>query len=77
MDDCPNGGAGNGVPQPVGPLAAGSIDRRHADVFAYIVLATASEVASMIARADEPAAALSAGESALAGLMDRLLRAPG
>jgi hypothetical protein len=46
---------------------AGTIESRHADAFAHIVLAAINEVALMIARADEPAAALSAGESAIAG----------
>ncbi len=36
------------------------------DTFAHIVLAAANEVAMMIARADDPAAALTAGESARA-----------
>jgi hypothetical protein len=31
-----------------------------------------NEVAMMIARADDPAAALTAGESAVAGFLDRL-----
>jgi AcrR family transcriptional regulator len=52
---------------------AGSIERRHVDMFAHIVLAAANEVAMMIARADDPAAALSAGESAVAEFLDRLL----
>jgi AcrR family transcriptional regulator len=52
---------------------AGSIERRHADTFAHIVLAAANEVAMMIVRADDPAAALSAGESAVAEFLDRLL----
>jgi hypothetical protein len=56
---------------------AGRIDRRHVDAFAHIVLAAANEVALMIARADDPAAALTAGESAVAELLDRLLGAPG
>ena len=43
------------------------------DTFAHIVLAAANEVAMMIARADDPAAALSAGESAFAEFLDRLL----
>ena len=57
---------------------AGSIERRHVDVFAHMVLAAANEAAMMIARADDPAAALSAGESAFAEFLDRLLgdRAP-
>jgi len=52
---------------------AGSIERRHVDTFAHIVLAAANEVALMIARADDPAAALSVGESAVAEFLDRLL----
>ena len=43
------------------------------DTFAHIVLAASNEVALMIARADDPAAALSAGESAFAEFLDRLL----
>ena len=52
---------------------AGSIERRHVDAFAHTVLAAVNEVAQMIARADDPAAALSAGESAVAEFLDRLL----
>jgi AcrR family transcriptional regulator len=52
---------------------AGSIERRHVDTFAHILLAAANEVAMMIARADDPAAALSAGENAVAEFLDRLL----
>jgi AcrR family transcriptional regulator len=52
---------------------AGRIEQRHVDAFAHIVLAATNEVALMIARSDEPAAALSAGESAIAELLDRLL----
>jgi AcrR family transcriptional regulator len=57
----------------------GSIEARHVDTFAHIVMATINEVALMIARAEDPAAALSAGESAVAEFLDRLLgdRAPG
>ena len=55
---------------------AGSIERRHVDTFAHIVLAAANEVALMIARADDPAAALSAGESGLAEFLNRLLGDP-
>ncbi|MEP7024341.1 MAG: hypothetical protein ABJB47_11180 [Actinomycetota bacterium] len=43
------------------------------DTFAHIVLAAANEVGLMIARADDPAAALSDGESVVAELLDRLL----
>jgi AcrR family transcriptional regulator len=56
---------------------AGSIDPRHVDAFAHIVLAAANEVALMIVRADEPDAALSEGESAVAEFLDRLLGATG
>ena len=52
---------------------AGSIERGHVDTFAHIVLAGVNEVAMMIARADDPAAALSAGESAVAEFLDRLV----
>ena len=55
---------------------AGRIERRHVDMFAHIVLAAANEVALMIARADDPAAAATAGESAFAEFLDRLLGAP-
>lgn len=52
---------------------AGRVDPRHVDAFAHIVLAAANEVAMMIARADDPAAAVSAGESAVAEFLDRLV----
>ena len=52
---------------------AGSIERRHVEVFAHIVLAAVNEVALMIARAGDPVAALSAGESAVAEFLDRLM----
>ena len=45
----------------------------HVNTFAHIVLAAANEVAMMIARADDPAAALTVGESAFAEFLDRLL----
>jgi AcrR family transcriptional regulator len=51
----------------------GRIDPGHVDVFAHIVLATANEVAMMIARAPDPDAALPAGESAYNEFLDRLL----
>ena len=54
---------------------AGNIEHRHVDTFAHITLAAANEVAMMIARADDPAAALTAGESAFAEFLDRLLGA--
>jgi AcrR family transcriptional regulator len=52
---------------------AGRIERRHVDTFAHIVLATLYEVSLMIARAEDPAAALSAGESAVSAFLGRLL----
>ncbi|MBO0771670.1 MAG: TetR/AcrR family transcriptional regulator [Actinobacteria bacterium] len=52
---------------------AGGFDPRHVDTFAHIVLAAANEVAMMIARAEDPATALSAGESAVAEFLDRLV----
>ena len=52
---------------------AGRIEPRHVDAFAHIVLATINEVALMIARADDPAATLTAGESAVAEFLDRLV----
>ena len=55
---------------------AGRIEHRHVDTFAHIALAAANEVAMMIARADDPAAALRAGESAFAEFLDRLLNEP-
>jgi AcrR family transcriptional regulator len=51
----------------------GRIEAGHADTFAHIVLAAANETALMIARAEDPAAALRAGESAFAEFLDRLL----
>ena len=51
----------------------GRIERRHVDVFAHIVLAAANEVALVIARAKDPAAALTVGESTFAEFLDRLL----
>jgi AcrR family transcriptional regulator len=51
----------------------GHIEHRHVNTFAHIVLAAANEVAMMIARADDPAAAVTTGESAFAEFLDRLL----
>ena len=56
---------------------AGSIEPGDVDVFAHILLAAVNEVAMMIARADDPAASLTAGESAVAGFLDRLLGVAG
>ena len=55
---------------------AGRIEGRHVDSFAHIVLAAANETAMKIARANDTAAALSAGESAFADFLDRLLADP-
>ena len=52
---------------------AGAVDPRHVEVFAHIVMATLNEVAMMIARASDSAAALEAGESAVTEFLDRLL----
>jgi AcrR family transcriptional regulator len=52
---------------------AGRIDPAHVNEFAHIVRATVNELALMIARADDPAAALSAGESAFTEFLDRLV----
>ncbi len=54
----------------------GRIEHRHVDTFAHIVLAAANEVALVIARAEDPAAALTVGESTFAEFLDRLLGAP-
>ncbi len=51
----------------------GVLDPRHADVFAHALLATANELAIMIARAERPAEALTGAESALDELLDRVL----
>lgn len=54
----------------------GSIEPRHVNTFAHIVLAAANEVAMMIAGADDPAATSSAEESAFTVFLDRLLGHP-
>ena len=54
----------------------GRIEHRHVDTFAHIVLAAANEVALVIARAEDPAAALAVGESTFAEFLDRLLGTP-
>jgi AcrR family transcriptional regulator len=51
----------------------GRIEPRHVDAFAHILMAAINEVALMVARADDPAAALTAGESAVAEFLDRLV----
>ncbi len=52
---------------------AGRIEHRHVDTFAHIVLAAANEVSMVVARADDPAAALTDCESAFAEFLDRLI----
>ena len=51
----------------------GAVDPRHVDVFAHIVMATLNEVAMMITLADDSAAELTAGESAVDEFLNRLL----
>ncbi|HEX4256273.1 MAG TPA: TetR/AcrR family transcriptional regulator [Streptosporangiaceae bacterium] len=51
----------------------GRLDPAQVDTFAHIVLAAANEVTLLIARADDPAAALRAEESAFNGFLDRML----
>lgn len=51
----------------------GRIDPGHVEAFAHIALAAANEVAMMIARSDDPAAALHAEEGAFAEFLDRLI----
>jgi AcrR family transcriptional regulator len=60
-----------------GVADAGLLDPRHVDVFAHIMLAAGNELALMIALADDPDAALAAGESAAGAFVDRLLGRPG
>ena len=55
----------------------GTVDPRHVDVFAHIVMATLNEVAMMIALASDPAATLRTGESAVNDFLDRLIGTPG
>jgi AcrR family transcriptional regulator len=52
---------------------AGRIETRHVDAFAHIALAATTEVAMMIARAEDPAATLRAVESAYTEFLDRLV----
>jgi AcrR family transcriptional regulator len=54
----------------------GRIDPGHIETFAHIVLAAVNEVALVIARADDRAAALDAADSAVEAFLDRLLDAP-
>jgi AcrR family transcriptional regulator len=52
---------------------SGRVPARHVDAFAHIVLAALNELALVIARADDRAQALVAGESAVEEFLDRLL----
>jgi AcrR family transcriptional regulator len=49
----------------------GVLDRAHVDVFAHALLAAVNEIALVIARADDPAAALAGAEGALDELLAR------
>jgi AcrR family transcriptional regulator len=51
----------------------GGLDPRHVDVFAHALLATANELAIMIARAEHPTGALAEAEDAFTALLDRIL----
>jgi AcrR family transcriptional regulator len=51
----------------------GRIEPRHVDGFAHIVMAATHEMALKVARADDPAEALAAAETAVAAFLDRLL----
>ena len=52
--------------------AAGRLPAKQADVLAHMVLASVNEAALMIARADDPEAALAAGQAAVDTLLGRL-----
>jgi AcrR family transcriptional regulator len=56
--------------------AEGGVPAEQVDLLANMVLAAVSEAALMIARADDPKAALAAGQSAVDLLLDRLTAAP-
>jgi AcrR family transcriptional regulator len=47
------------------------------DVFAHVVLATMNEIALLVARADQPDAAMRVGSAAIDEVLSRLLGAPG
>jgi AcrR family transcriptional regulator len=51
----------------------GRVDPEHVDAFAHMVLAAANEIALVIAQADDQAAAIAGGESAIAEFLDRIL----
>ncbi|MFC4949705.1 TetR/AcrR family transcriptional regulator [Pseudonocardia sp. GCM10023141] len=54
--------------------AQGVLGSGHVDVFAHALLAVVNELAVMIARAADPAAALAGAEDALDDLLDRVLQ---
>jgi AcrR family transcriptional regulator len=54
---------------------AGRIPHEHVDAFAHIVLATANEIAMMVAEADDRDAAMSSGQAAIDEFLHRLLDA--
>jgi hypothetical protein len=56
-------------------LPAGRLDAQSVDVLAHMLLAALNELAFVIARADDPDAAATAGESAMVDLLARLLAA--
>jgi AcrR family transcriptional regulator len=51
----------------------GRLPAEHVDVLAHMLLAAVNEAALLIARADDPRAALEAGQAALDTLLDRLV----
>jgi AcrR family transcriptional regulator len=55
---------------------AGRLPAAQVDVLAHMVLASVNEAALMIARADDPDAALGAGQAAVDVLIGRLVEAP-
>lgn len=55
---------------------AGRLPAQATDMLAHLVLAAVGETALLIARAEDPAAALPAGQAALEILLDRLLALP-
>jgi AcrR family transcriptional regulator len=55
---------------------AGGLPAEQVDVLAHMVLASVNEAALMIARADDPEAALAAGQAAVEVLLGRLVAAP-
>ncbi|HEU0025103.1 MAG TPA: TetR/AcrR family transcriptional regulator [Thermoleophilaceae bacterium] len=56
--------------------ADGGLPQEEVDVLAHMLLAAVSEAALMIARAEDPEAALAAGRAAMATLLGRLIGEP-